>query len=71
MTVRPTHTLFPHAPVPALPSEGLIGVIAPAGPAPLDTDKAVQWMRARVIPCVCFPVFTNLTVTWPAATRRG
>lgn len=49
MTARPTHTLCPHAPVPALPSEGMIGVIAPAGPAPLDTDKAVQWMRARVI----------------------
>ncbi|MCF4996198.1 LD-carboxypeptidase [Pseudomonas syringae] len=47
MTVRPTHTLIPHRPVPALPSEGLIGVIAPAGPAALDTDKAVQWMRAR------------------------
>ena len=47
MTVRPTHTLCPHAPVPALPSQGLIGVIAPAGPAALDTDKAIAWMRAR------------------------
>ena len=47
MTVRPTHTLCPHAPVPALPSQGLIGVIAPAGPATLDTDKAIAWMRAR------------------------
>lgn len=55
MTVRPTHTLFPHAPVPALPSEGLIGVIAPAGPAPLDTDKAVQWMRARGYSLRVFP----------------
>ena len=42
MTARPTLTLCPHAPVPALPSEGMIGVIAPAGPAPLDTDKAVH-----------------------------
>jgi muramoyltetrapeptide carboxypeptidase len=25
----------------------MIGVIAPAGPATLDTDKALQWMRAR------------------------
>jgi muramoyltetrapeptide carboxypeptidase len=55
MTVRPIHTLFPHAPVPALPSEGLIGVIAPAGPATLDTDKAVQWMRARGYALRVFP----------------
>ncbi|MGE8154957.1 S66 peptidase family protein [Pseudomonas vancouverensis] len=55
MTVRPTHTLCPHTPVPALPSEGLIGVIAPAGPAPLDTDKAVQWMRARGYALKVFP----------------
>ncbi|TWC12878.1 MULTISPECIES: LD-carboxypeptidase [unclassified Pseudomonas] len=47
MPLHPIQTLCPHQPVPALPSEGLIGVIAPAGPAPLDTDKAVQWMRAR------------------------
>ncbi len=39
--------LTPHHPVPALPQEGLIAVIAPAGPAPLDTEKAIQWMRAR------------------------
>ncbi|WP_426234987.1 S66 peptidase family protein [Pseudomonas sp. TWP3-2] len=55
MTVRPTHTLCPHKPVPALPSEGLIGVIAPAGPATLDTDKAVQWMRARGYGLRVFP----------------
>ncbi|MGF6130510.1 muramoyltetrapeptide carboxypeptidase [Pseudomonas frederiksbergensis] len=55
MTVRLTHTLFPYAPVPALPSEGVIGVIAPAGPAPLDTDKAVQWMRARGYSLRVFP----------------
>ena len=47
MTARPHHTLFPHAPVPALPAQGVIGVIAPAGPARLDTDKAIAWMRAR------------------------
>ncbi|WP_053151774.1 LD-carboxypeptidase [Pseudomonas sp. Pf153] len=47
MTVQPTHTLSPHHPVPALPQEGLIGLIAPAGPAPLDAEKATQWMRAR------------------------
>ncbi|RON46848.1 LD-carboxypeptidase [Pseudomonas frederiksbergensis] len=60
MTVRPTHTLFPYAPVPALPSEGVIGVIAPAGPASLDTDKAVQWMRARGYSLRVFPgVYEN------------
>ncbi|KAI2672576.1 LD-carboxypeptidase [Pseudomonas sp. TNT3] len=47
MTARPHHTLFPHKSVPALPAQGLIGVIAPAGPARLDTDKATTWMRAR------------------------
>ncbi|MGH8388287.1 MAG: S66 peptidase family protein [Pseudomonas sp.] len=55
MTVRPIHTLCPHACVPALPSEGTIGVIAPAGPAALDTDKAVQWMRARGYALKVFP----------------
>ena len=55
MTARPNHTLWPHVPVPALPSEGLIGVIAPAGPAALDTDKAVQWMRARGYSLKVFP----------------
>ncbi|MCU1759338.1 LD-carboxypeptidase [Pseudomonas sp. 14P_8.1_Bac3] len=55
MTVRPTHTLLPHAPVPALPAEGVIGVIAPAGPAALDTDKAVAWMRARGYSLKIFP----------------
>ncbi|WP_432754664.1 S66 peptidase family protein [Pseudomonas sp. WMBT8] len=33
--------------VPALRAEGVIGLIAPAGPAALDVDKAGQWMRAR------------------------
>ncbi|MBD9443562.1 S66 peptidase family protein [Pseudomonas sp. PDM04] len=55
MTVRPTHTLFPHTPVPALPAQGLIGVIAPAGPAALDTDKALAWMRARGYALRIFP----------------
>ncbi|PIF49585.1 muramoyltetrapeptide carboxypeptidase [Pseudomonas sp. 29] len=55
MTVRPTHTLCPHRAVPALPSEGTIGVIAPAGPGALDTDKAVQWMRARGYGLKVFP----------------
>lgn len=55
MSVRPTHSLFPHAPVPALPSEGVIGVIAPAGPAPLDTERALQWMRARGYALRVFP----------------
>ncbi|URM29666.1 LD-carboxypeptidase [Pseudomonas frederiksbergensis] len=55
MTARPTHTLCPHAPVPALPPAGLIGVIAPAGPAALDTDKAIAWMRARGYSLRVFP----------------
>ena len=33
--------------VPALRAEGVIGLIAPAGPAALDVEKAGQWMRAR------------------------
>ena len=60
MTVRPTHTLFPHTPVPALPSQGLIGVIAPAGPAALDTDKAIAWMLSRGYSLRVFPgVYKN------------
>ena len=47
MTVRPTHTLFPHKPVPALPSEGLIGVIAPAGPGALDTSDALTPLEPK------------------------
>ncbi len=35
------------AAVPVLRSEGTIGLIAPAGPAALDVEKAGQWMRAR------------------------
>jgi muramoyltetrapeptide carboxypeptidase len=55
MTARPIHSLCPQAPVPALPSEGMIGVIAPAGPAALDTDKALRWMRARGYSLKVFP----------------
>lgn len=55
MTARPTHTLCPHVPVPALPPAGLIGVIAPAGPAALDTGKAIAWMRARGYSLRVFP----------------
>lgn len=55
MTVRPTLTLCPNVPVPALPLQGQIGVIAPAGPAALDTDKAVQWMRGRGYSLKIFP----------------
>ena len=55
MTARPIHSLCPHAPVPALPPAGLIGVIAPAGPAALDTDKAIAWMRARGYSLRVFP----------------
>ncbi len=55
MTVKPIRVLSPHVPVPALPAEGLIGVIAPAGPAPLDTDKATAWMRARGYALRIFP----------------
>jgi muramoyltetrapeptide carboxypeptidase len=38
-----------------LPPAGLIGVIAPAGPAALDTDKAIAWMRARGYSLRVFP----------------
>lgn len=55
MTARPDPTLMPHTPVPALPMQGLIAVIAPAGPAALDTDKAIAWMRARGYSLRIFP----------------
>ncbi|MCK6187890.1 MULTISPECIES: LD-carboxypeptidase [unclassified Pseudomonas] len=41
--------------VPALRAEGTIGLIAPAGPAALDVDKAGQWMRARGYDLHIFP----------------
>lgn len=55
MTVRPIRPLCPHTPVAALPSAGMIGVIAPAGPATLDTEKAFAWMRARGYSLRIFP----------------
>ena len=55
MTVRPIRPLCPHTPVAALPSAGVIGVIAPAGPATLDTEKAFAWMRARGYSLRIFP----------------
>ncbi|TVT83784.1 LD-carboxypeptidase [Pseudomonas sp. H3(2019)] len=55
MTTRSTLIISEHAPVPALPAEGLIGVIAPAGPAALDTERALQWMRARGYSLRIFP----------------
>ena len=36
-----------HSAVPALPAGGVIGLIAPAGPAELDLKHATQWMHAR------------------------
>lgn len=47
MTLQPADVLCAQRPVPALPSQGLIGLIAPAGPAALDTEQAARWMRAR------------------------
>ncbi|KAB0567445.1 LD-carboxypeptidase [Pseudomonas palleroniana] len=41
--------------VPALRSEGTIALIAPAGPAALDVEKAGQWMRARGYQLRIFP----------------
>lgn len=55
MTTQPIETLLAHLPVPALLPEGQIGLIAPAGPAALDVDKAVQWMRARGYALRIFP----------------
>jgi len=55
MTARPTLALLPHQAVPALPAEGVIAVIAPAGPAPLDSAKAEQWMRVRGYSMKVFP----------------
>ncbi|MGY2403140.1 S66 peptidase family protein [Pseudomonas sp. SDO5271_S396] len=41
--------------VPALRSEGTIALIAPAGPAALDVEKAGQWMRTRGYELRIFP----------------
>ncbi len=43
------------AAVPALRAEGTIALIAPAGPAALDVEKAGQWMRARGYDLRIFP----------------
>ena len=43
------------AAVPALRPEGTLGLIAPAGPAELDVEKARQWMRARGYDLHIFP----------------
>lgn len=40
-------SLVPAATVPALSAGGLIAVVAPAGPAPLDEQAAARWMRER------------------------
>ena len=41
--------------VPALRSEGTIALIAPAGPAELDAEKAAQWVRNRGYNLRIFP----------------
>lgn len=43
------------AAVPALRPEGTIALIAPAGPAALDVERAGQWMRARGYELRIFP----------------
>ncbi|NBF09366.1 S66 peptidase family protein [Pseudomonas sp. Fl4BN1] len=55
MPIQPTAALHAHLPVPALAAEGVIGLIAPAGPAELDTEKAFQWMRSRGYTLRIFP----------------
>ncbi|WP_025129294.1 LD-carboxypeptidase [Pseudomonas sp. PH1b] len=55
MPIQPTAALHAHLPVPALAGEGVIGLIAPAGPAALDTEKAFQWMRSRGYELRIFP----------------
>ncbi|NBF03252.1 LD-carboxypeptidase [Pseudomonas sp. Fl5BN2] len=55
MPIQPTAALHAHLPVPALAAEGVIGLIAPAGPAELDTEKTFQWMRSRGYTLRIFP----------------
>lgn len=55
MPIQPTVALHAHLPVPALAAEGVIGLIAPAGPAALDAEKACQWMRSRGYTLRIFP----------------
>lgn len=49
------HVSKTHSAVPALPAGGVIGLIAPAGPAQLDLDSATQWMHARGYQLRVFP----------------
>lgn len=44
-----------HSAVPALPAGGVIGLIAPAGPAELDLSLATQWIQARGYQLRVFP----------------
>ncbi|PSS56866.1 LD-carboxypeptidase [Pseudomonas sp. BBP2017] len=44
----------------ALPGNGRIAIIAPAGPAPLDTLKAIQWFEARGYQC---RIYSGVTET--------
>ncbi|MGH8440567.1 MAG: S66 peptidase family protein [Pseudomonas sp.] len=43
----------------ALPGNGRIAIIAPAGPAPLDTLMAIQWFEARGYQCRIYPGVTE------------
>lgn len=43
----------------ALPEGGRIAIIAPAGPAQLDTLKAIQWFEARGYQCRIYPGVTE------------
>ena len=45
----------PAVAVPALRPEGTIALIAPAGPAELDAEKAAQWVRNRGYNLRIFP----------------
>lgn len=45
----------PAVAVPALRPEGIIALIAPAGPAELDAEKAAQWVRNRGYNLRIFP----------------
>ncbi|MNF80199.1 putative murein peptide carboxypeptidase [compost metagenome] len=44
----------------ALPENGRIAIIAPAGPAQLDTLKAIQWFEARGYQCRIYPGVTEV-----------
>lgn len=43
----------------ALPATGRIAIVAPAGPAPLDTLKAIEWFEARGYQCRIYPGVTE------------